>query len=132
MEKYNIIPKPPSSVLTKVGKDKYYQISQMLMDEGMFKLGDEIAILALCTNYQRWLQAEKMIRDHKDLCYTASNGYRQQIAEISIANNAMKTMNTYIKELALTPKERIKLKAMVLAKDDNDDTDEEMEDMIQK
>lgn len=121
------IAKPPM-ILTKIGKDKYFQISKMLLEEGKWKLGDEIALSALCVNYQRWLQAEKAIKKNKDLCFETDTGYRQQIPEISIANNAMKSMLSFIKEFALTPRERAKLKELILENNEDD----EMEDMIVK
>ncbi|WP_432408549.1 phage terminase small subunit P27 family [Wukongibacter sp. M2B1] len=128
-EKKNIeIPKPPT-ILNRVGKDKYFEIAQMLMDEEKFKIGDEIALSALCVNYQRWLQAERAIKKNKDLCFETESGYRQQIPEISIARDCMKTMLTFIREFGLTPKERAKLKEMIINDDKNND--KEMEDMIQ-
>lgn len=130
MESHEKIPKPPS-ILTKVGREKYYEIAEMLLGEGKWKTGDEIALSALCVNYQRWLQAEKAIKINKDLCFTTETGYRQQIPEISIARDCMKTMLTFIREFALTPKERIKLKELILNPGE-EDTDEEMEGMIQK
>lgn len=121
------IPKAPS-FLTKEAKDKYYNIAQMLVDEGKWKNGDDIALIALCANYQRWVQAEKMIKKNKDLCFETESGYRQQIPEISIANNAMKSMLSFIKEFGLTPRERAKLKELILENDEDD----EMESMIVK
>lgn len=121
------IPKPPS-ILLKAGKEKYYSIAKMLVEEGKWKTGDEIALLALCVNYQRWIKAEREIKKNKDLCFETETGYRQQIPEISIANNAMKTMLSFIKEFALTPRERAKLKEMIT----EDGIDEEMEEMIVK
>lgn len=125
MDKYDIIPKPPS-ILTKIGRDKYYEICKMLVDDGSFKSGDDISILALVVNYQRWLQAERAIKKNKDLCFETESGYRQQIPELSIARDSMKTMLTFIKEFALTLKQRAQLKEMITSGSD----DEEMEDMI--
>ncbi|MCG8541235.1 MAG: phage terminase small subunit P27 family [Clostridia bacterium] len=122
-----VIPKPPT-ILSKVGKDKYYQIAQMLIEGSKFKIGDEIALAALCVNYQRWLQAERAIKKNKDLCFETETGYRQQIPEISIARDCMKTMLTFIREFGLTPKERAKIKELVL---EEKDKDEELDDMIQ-
>lgn len=126
MEKIEI-PKPPT-VLNATGKDKYFQIANMLLSEGKFKAGDEIALTALCVNYQRWLQAEKAIKLNKDLCFETETGYRQQIPEISIARDCMKTMLVFIREFGLTPKERAKLKELVI---DDEDTDEELAGIIQ-
>ncbi|CAM2841511.1 MULTISPECIES: phage terminase small subunit P27 family [Clostridium] len=128
MEENNKIPKAPS-FLNKEAKDKYYNIAEMLVEEGKWKNGDDIALIALCSNYQRWVQAEKAIKANKDLCFETESGYRQQIPEISIANNAMKSMLSFIKEFSLTPRERVKLKEMMLQ---NSNEDEEMEDMIVK
>lgn len=119
------IPKPPS-ILLKAGKDKYYSIAEMLIGEGKWKAGDEIALLALCMNYQRWIQAEKEIKKFNELTFKTDSGYRQQIPEISIANNAMANMLNYIREFALTPRERSKLKEYVLQNTD----DPEMLSMI--
>lgn len=118
----------PPTFLNKEAKEKYINIANMLIEEGKWKDGDEIALVALVANYQRWIQAEKMIKKNKDLCFETESGYRQQIPEISIANNAMKAMLSFIKEFALTPRERSKLKEMVV----DNNTDEEMEDMIVK
>ncbi|WP_315122329.1 P27 family phage terminase small subunit [uncultured Clostridium sp.] len=112
------IPNPPS-ILLKAGKEKYYSIAEMLIEEGKWKAGDEIALLALCMNYQRWIQAEKEIKKFKALTFKTDSGYRQQIPEISIANNAMANMLSYIREFALTPRERSKLKEYVLQNTDD-------------
>jgi P27 family predicted phage terminase small subunit len=111
-------------------KKKFEDISSMLIADGKWKAGDEIALAALCASYQHWIEAEKAIKKNGDLCFTTETGYRQQIPEISIANNAMKNMLSFIKEFALTPKERAKLKEMLINNDD--ESDEEMEAMIQK
>lgn len=129
---YDIIPRAPS-ILTKTGKDKYDEIAKNLVDEGKWKVGDDIALTALCVNYQRWMQAEKAIKKNKDLCFETETGYRQQIPEISIARDCMKTLLTFIKEFALTPRERVKLKELILNPgDEEDDTDPELAGMIQK
>lgn len=121
------IPKPPA-ILLKAGKEKYYSIAEMLIEEGKWKTGDEIALLALCMNYQRWIQAEREIKKFKKLTFQTESGYRQQIPEISIANNAMSNMLSFIKEFTLTPRERMKLKEFIIQNAD----DPEMESMIVK
>lgn len=123
------LPKAPS-FLKADGKKKFDEIAKVLIDDSKWKPGDEIALAALCANFQHWIEAEKSIKKNGDLCFTTETGYRQQIPEISIANNAMKSMLSFIKEFALTPKERVKLKQMVLQS--NSDEDDEMDDMIQK
>lgn len=122
------IPKPPT-ILNATGKDKYTLIASMLIKEGKFKIGDELALAALCVNYQRWLQAEKEIKKLKSLTFETETGYRQQIPEISIANNCMKTMLTFIREFGLTPKERAKLKELMGTP--GEAVDEELDEMIQ-
>lgn|GEM_PF-842079 len=121
------IPQPPS-ILTGEGKKKYFQIANMLEAEGKFKIGDELALTALCVNYQRWIQVEKVIKSEKFLTFMTETGYRQQIPELSIARDCMKTMLTFIREFGLTPKERAKLKELI---DAGDSTDKELDDMVQ-
>lgn len=94
----NEISKPPT-ILNKVGKEKYYEIINVLKEEDKWKDGDEIALSALCANYQRWIQAEKAIKENKDLCFKTESGYRQQIPEISISKDCMKSMLSFIKSL---------------------------------
>ena len=123
--KHNIA-KPPA-FLKKATKDKYYEIAEMLQSEGKWKKGDELALFALFANYQRWIQAEADIKKNKDLCFVTESGYRQQIPEISIARDSMKAMLGFIKEFSPTPRERAKLKEIIIPIDPED---EEMEDMI--
>ena len=118
--------KPPA-FLRKEAKDKYCSIAGSLSAEGKWKTGDEVALSALVTNYQHWIDAEKLIKSNGDMCFTTESGYRQQIPEISIANNAMKLMLTFIKEFGLTPKERAKLQEMLFS-----ENDEELENMVIK
>ncbi|GIN59233.1 hypothetical protein J8TS2_35520 [Lederbergia ruris] len=118
--------KPPT-FLTAASKKKYKEVANMLMQDGNWKEGDDIALSALFANYQRWIQAETAIKKNKDLCFETESGYRQQIPEISIANNSMKAMLSYIKEFGLTPKERKKLQDTMT---DTSAIDEELESMI--
>lgn len=124
------IQKPPS-FLKSEAKKLYYKIFNVLLENGKWKNGDEIALAALCTNYQHWLDAEKAIKKKGELVFTTQTGYQQQIPELSISNNAMKAMLAFIKEFSLTPKERSKIQAM-LYESQNEDVDPEMEAMIQK
>ncbi|MCU6709412.1 phage terminase small subunit P27 family [Paenibacillus sp. J5C_2022] len=118
------------SWLNSDAKAKFKLIHAALSRDGKWRDGDDIALSALCASYQHWIEAEKAIKKNGNLCFTTETGYRQQIPEISIANNAMKQMLSFIKEFALTPRERSKLKELILEADDN--SDYEMEDMIQK
>ena len=121
------VPKPPS-FLKAYAKKKYNEIAAILVELGKWKAGDDIALIALCSQYQRWIEAEKLIKQNNDLCFTTDTGYRQQIPEIAIANNAMKSMLSFIKEFGLTPKERAKIGEVVA--NNSDDIDPELEDMI--
>lgn len=125
-EKINIS-KPPS-FLRADSKKKYYAISEMLVNEGKWKPGDEIALAALCANYQHWIDAEKAIKSTGQLTFETDTGYKQQIPEIGIANNCMKSMLSFIREFGLTPSTRAKLKELIM----NNNDDEEMEGMIIK
>jgi len=123
------VPKPPS-FLKSYAKKKYNEIAAILVELGKWKAGDDIALIALCSQYQRWIEAEKLIKQNNDLCFTTDTGYRQQIPEIAIANNAMKSMLAFIKEFGLTPKERSKIGEAIVTS--SEDIDPDLEDMIAK
>ncbi|MBP1967986.1 P27 family predicted phage terminase small subunit [Virgibacillus natechei] len=122
--------KPPT-FLNAATKKKYIQVAQMLMEDGNWKDGDDIALSALFANYQRWIQAERAIKKNKSLTFTTDSNYSQQIPEISIANNAMKSMLSFIKEFGLSPKERKKLKDTLMG-DGSSGGDDELNNMIVK
>jgi len=61
MDKNNEIPKAPT-FLKAQGKEKFEQIANVLIEDGKWKSGDEIALGSLCANYQRWVDAEKAIK----------------------------------------------------------------------
>lgn len=117
----------PPEFLSDETKVKFYCVANTLHEKGKWENGDELALSALFANYQHWVDAEIKIRDNKDMCFTTDSGYRQQIPEVSIANNAMKLMLTFIKEFGLTPKERAKLQEMLF-----NDGDDDMEGMVVK
>ena len=121
------IPTPPT-ILNAEGKKKYLQIANMLSENGNFEIGDELALAALCVNYQRWLQVERVIKKKKSFTFMTDTGYRQQIPELSIARDCMKTMLTFIREFGLTPKERAKLTGAII---DTKDIDKELDNMVQ-
>lgn len=123
------IQKPPNFLKTEA-KKLYFKIFNVLTDNGKWKTGDEIALAALCANYQHWIEAEKAIKKKGELVFTTKTGYQQQIPELSISNNAMKAMLAFIKEFSLTPKERSKIQAMLF--ENNEEIDSELEALIQK
>lgn len=123
-----MIAKPPT-FLNAGAKKKYYEIASALIENGDWKQGDEVALSALCANYMHWVEAEKLIKEEKNLTFETSTGYRQQIPEVSIAKDAMKSMLSYIKEFGLTPKARASIKGIL---NSSDTIDPEMEDMIAK
>jgi P27 family predicted phage terminase small subunit len=126
------LPKAPS-FLNRESKKKYNEIGNMLIQMGKYKAGDDIVLSALCANYQRWIQAERAILKNEDLTFRTDTGYRQQIPEISIANNSMKTMLAFVKELTLSPKERRKvIGAVTEAVGADDEFDSDLDEMIVK
>lgn len=112
---------------TEETKEKYEETKKFLEERNVFEKGDEFVLSALFANYQRWKKAEMAIQEHNNLCFETATGYRQQIPEISIANNAMKAMLSFIKELGLSPKERNNLKDMLA---ENEVYNSELEAMI--
>lgn len=99
--------KPPS-YLSNYGKKEWKRISPLLLKNGLLTEADVSALAAYCQAYNRWLEAEKLIRTYG---YTAmtDKGNIIQRPEVGIANKAMDEMLKYGKEFGLTPSSRSSL-----------------------
>lgn len=98
--------------------------------KGMEKLGiltemDRAAFAAYCQSYARWKEAEQHINEDGSLM-TTPNGYQQQSAWVSIANNAMKSMSQFASQFGLNPSAR----SRIIAGNEDRSTVDEMEALL--
>lgn len=88
-----------------VGRDEWDRISIQLHDIGLLTKIDRSALAAYCASYQRWSQAEEMIRKTGTMI-KSPNGYPQISPAVSIANKSMEQMMRVAKEFGMTPSSR--------------------------
>ena len=105
--------KPPAWLDT-VAKKEWKRLAPMLHKVGILTGADMAAFAAYCDAYSTMVAAVKAVQasapDRKTpapLTFETDKGYKQQIPEIAIINNAKKTMLTFAREFGLTPSSRL-------------------------
>ncbi|AHM56400.1 phage terminase, small subunit, P27 family [Peptoclostridium acidaminophilum DSM 3953] len=101
------VPNPPAH-LSRYAKKEWKRIAPLLHKNGLLTEADIAALGAYCQAYNRWVEAEKLIRTYG---YTdeTDKGNIIQRPEVGIANKAMEQMVKYGKEFGLTPSARSNL-----------------------
>jgi P27 family predicted phage terminase small subunit len=108
--------KPPSH-LGRIAKSHFNRVVKILDEIGILTPSDCDAIALYAVTYDRWLQAETLIKEH-GLITVSPNGYPQQSPYLSIANDCQKKMVQLLGELGMTPKARTRLKIEKPVEDD--------------
>jgi len=103
-----IMPKCPSW-LDKEAKKEWRRIAPLLQGIGLLTEIDGTALSAYCRDYSKWVQSEKELMLHGMLIKTP-NGFIQQSPYVSIANNLMKLMNSYLDRFGMNPSSRSGIK----------------------
>ena len=113
-----IPPKP--TALGAVASKEWDRITPMLFELGLLTAVDGAALAAYCANFQRWHEAETLIKA-SGLVIEAERGPVRNPA-VGIANESMAQMHKFLVEFGLTPASRIRLIAIPsAAKDGGDD-----------
>jgi P27 family predicted phage terminase small subunit len=116
-------PKPKPTIpecsewLDEVAKSEYDRVSVMLQPLGLITEIDGAALSAYCRVYSKWADAEKELMKHGMLIKTP-NGYVQQSPYVSIANNLMKLMNSYLDRFGMNPSSRSGIKTKLESHED--------------
>lgn len=107
------IPKAPPW-LDGVAKKEWKRLAPKIFKVGLLTDADVAVFAAYCDSYSQWVHAVKAIQastpDKKtppSLTFETDKGYKQQIPEIGIANNAKKQMLAFAREFGLTPSSRL-------------------------
>ncbi|NFL55717.1 phage terminase small subunit P27 family [Clostridium botulinum] len=120
--------KAPNS-LCEVGKKEWRRMYKLIEKENIdFKEKDLALLEVYCKNYEKWLKAEEFL-DKNGYSYICSTGYPSQYPEVTVSNNSQKQMMAAMRELGFSPASRSKIIKTVIQ---NDDTDDDMEEMISK
>lgn len=107
------MPKPPAW-LDGVAKKEWKRLAPKLFNVGILTDADVAAFAAYCESYSQYIAACKAIqasapdkRTPPKLTFSTDTGFRQQVPEIGIANNAKKQMLLFAREFGLTPSSRL-------------------------
>lgn len=101
------IPKMPSHLDT-IARKEWRRIGEELLKLGLVTKIDMAALAAYCCFYSEWVQCEKKLKDigFEQRVITTANGYLQQNAWVSLRNNALSQMKSYLVEFGMTPSSR--------------------------
>lgn len=111
------IPSAPDH-LSDEARQEWERVVPELFALGLLSHVDRAALAAYCAAYGRWVEAERMIREH-GMTQLSPNGYVQQSPHLSIANKALAQMKAFLTEFGMTPSSRSKVAAQ--PKEDTDD-----------
>lgn len=103
----------PPKDLGEDGAELWKSLGKLLLEAGLFSLGDKIALEMLCMAYDRMKVANRMI-ELESMVLTTENGYHYQNPYLSIANTAWGQVKSMLAEFGLTPAERTRVLAAVL------------------
>lgn len=112
------LPDPPDFLGAEALRE-WHRLARRLYEAGLLSTVDTSALAAYCTAYGRWEQAERQLREFRDLVVTTQHNNRIPNPLLGIANKAMADMMRYAAELGMTPSSR----SRVVAKPPPDDDD---------
>lgn len=93
--------------LSPIAKKEWRRVTPELMLLGLFTVVDSAALEAYCECYATWREAKSALREN-GLTWV-HKGYIAQRPEVSIANNALKLMKSFLVEFGMTPSARTKV-----------------------
>ena len=106
-------------------KKEWRRLAKQMELLGILTQVDMAAFAGYCQAYARWKAAEEFITQHGEIVKTPS-GYWQQVPQVGIAQNYLKTMNRIAEQFGLTPASR----SRIIAGGDNGGTEDEMEALL--
>lgn len=107
-------PVPPSgqakcpSWLLPEAKKEWRRLAPSLEAMGVLTMVDQTAFAGYCQAYARWREAEEFIAQHGTIFKTPS-GYVQQVPQVSIAQQNLKIMQSFLPEFGMTASSRARL-----------------------
>jgi len=105
MKMNRLLHKGKSNVLSWLlpeAKKEWKRLAPTLEAMGVLTVADLNPFIGYCQAYARWREAEEFITQHGSIFKTPS-GYVQQVPQVSIAQQSLKTMMSISTEFGLTP-----------------------------
>ena len=108
-------PQPAAAVpdcpphLTEEARAEWERLAAELHQLGLLTRIDRAALAAYCVCWARWISAERQIVEQGEVV-KSPNGYPIQNPYLSVANEALRQMKSYLVEFGLTPSSRTRIK----------------------
>ena len=96
--------------LTEEAKAEWNRLAAELHQLGLLTRIDRAALAAYCVTWSRWVSAERQIAEQGEVV-KSPNGYPIQNPYLSVANEALRQMKSFLTEFGLTPSSRTRIGA---------------------
>lgn len=103
----------PPAHLDDGGRAIWGELGKMLLDAGLFTVGDRYLLEEICIGISRGRRAEVMVRETGGEIITGPNGGQVYNPWLSVSNKAWEQVRKLLGEFGLTPAERSRLKVAV-------------------
>jgi len=104
-----VLPEPPD-FLGETAREEWLRKAPVLVRMGVLTEGDDAALAAYCQAFERFVEAERKIRQ-SGLLIKTTGGNVIQNPLVGVANRAMEIMHKFLTEFGLTPSSRTRVAA---------------------
>jgi P27 family predicted phage terminase small subunit len=105
--------------LTGEARKEWRRISRDLLAANLLQVVDRAALAAYCQAWARWVDAElKMQEAGFSMVATTDKGYEYVSPWLTVANQALKQMRSFLTEFGLTPASRTRIQVPEQAEHD--------------
>jgi P27 family predicted phage terminase small subunit len=94
--------------LGTIARAEWDRVVPELQRLGLYTDVDHAALEAYCASYERWIQAEAILKD-EGLTFTTEKGYIGQRPEVGIVQSSLQLIKTFCSEFGLTPSARARM-----------------------
>jgi len=105
----------PPTWLGREAASVWSDLGHLLLNAGLFTVVDRYALAMFCVAAGRWIEAERAVAESGGPVLVAESGSLYQNPWLHVANRAWGQMKKMLSEFGLTPAERSRLKAAVVA-----------------
>jgi P27 family predicted phage terminase small subunit len=108
--------------LTPEARREWRRVTRELLDKNLLQVVDRAALAAYCQSWARWVEVEEKMADPKfELIGVTDKGYEYVSPWLTVANQALKQMRSFLTEFGLTPASRTRIQVPEQAEHDEYD-----------
>ena len=109
-------PTPPEGVpdcpdeLDDVARAEWFRTASVLKEMKLLTRADRTALLAYCTVYARWVEAEAQVRKYGAIVKSPNKGFPMKSPYLTVADQSLESMRKFMVEFGLTPSSRSRIR----------------------